>query len=230
MGDKNMEPDEINNILTKLNNLPYADQINEIEKYSINDLEELAVCLNERLIKRPRFNLLDTLLKKRCGKLNSEHSWTEKSKEKFLKINDQFIKIFEKAYHEALTAAKELEKRIQNNDPLIKDYEIEIEIQPYIHSSNDFEDVALILSEPDDYPINYHISHCYFSSEIHELPRYLDKSWNSNGEYFNGCYIGYCYAVHKLLDTGLWSFQDILYIDRIWADVHVIHQYDIENI
>jgi hypothetical protein len=229
---KNIETEKT---LEKLKKLSHKNQRDKLKKYSIEILELLAVEIYEKSYKRN--DLLDIILFERAVKLDDNFEWTNENKQKFLNVNDKFMQIFESAYNEALSSAFELESRIKNNDKFIKDYEIEIEITPYMHKQfyddkkNNF---GYVLSEPESNNsiIEYSFGHSNYDSEIKEKPVYLDKSMNWNIEYFgdtfNDNYI--CYAIHRLLDTDRWSFYDIININKIWADVEVIHQYYEENI
>ena len=202
---------------------------NKLKKLSAAELEAFAIHLYNKKSKRPFWS--DTLrmaLLYRSSKLNSDFSWTKTNKRKFFEINNRLMNIFEKSYNEALISAKTLEQRIQNKDPFVSDYEIEIELQHYIFDRNDYEDecIALVLSEPDYYPINYSISHSSFIRNTKELPIYLDISLNWNQQYLKGIFNDHyiCYQIHLLLENH-WAFQDILNISKIWSDVNVIHQH-----
>ena len=200
----------------------------EMRKFSVIELEELAVHLyREKLKKHYRLDM-NRILMERYLKLNDAFSWTETSKNKFLEINDKLMAVFENSYNEAVTTANELEQRIRNNDPFLKDYEIDIEIQPYIFDKNDYENdcIALVLSEPDYFPINFSIGNSHFFNATKELPIYMDKSLNWNQLYLKGIFDNYyiCYQIHTLLENH-WAFQDILNINQIWADVKVSYQH-----
>ena len=206
-----------------------------INHYTAQKLEELALYLYNNKGKYPKdelYSLLDLILLERVHKMNKKFEWTEENKQKFITINYNFINIFENAYNEALKIAETLEKRIKNNDSFIKDYEIEIQIQPYIKDKENYENIdgcfALVLCEPlsSFYPINYNIGHSCYEKKLTETPIYLDKSSNRNlehcfGRTFENEYIGN--AIHDLQDNK-WSFFDIINIKRIFTDVKVYHQ------
>jgi hypothetical protein len=233
-----MKSDEIPNIIEKLDLLSYDLQHKKLESFSINDLEEMAVNIYEKRPRADRFDILRSILHERSHKLNKVFHWTEEDMKKFLKVNSELLKSFELAYGEALNTADELEKRIKNNDPFIQDYEIKIVIQPYLKDINDKGDlessIAYVLSEPlsFSYPISYSFSHIHYDHITKEIPIFMDKTLNWNIEYFGDRfkedYI--CYAIHLLLNTGIWSFHDITNIGQIWADVEVAHQYNIGDL
>ena len=213
-----------------------GNRYKKFKLFTIQKLEELALYLynNERKYPKDELHyLLDDILSERVMQMNKNFEWTEENKQKFLDINDNFIKIFENAYNEALKIAEDLESRIKNNDSFIKDYDIEIQIQPYIKDEKNYEDIdgcfALVLCEPLSslYPINHGIGHSYYEKILTETPIYLDKSFNWNlencfGRIFENNYIGY--AIHELQDSNKWSFFDIINIVKIFAEVKVYHQ------
>jgi hypothetical protein len=229
-----MEHNEIMEILEKLRNSSYDDQCEKIKKYPVEIMELLAAKEYENVKEKfriERFDILDNILFERVMKLNNDFEWTNENKQKFLNVNNKFMQVFDTAYNEAISIANVLEDRIQNDDGFIKDYEIEIKITPYL--SDQFYDenldgnsIGSILSEPEPHfsTINFSFGHYHFH---HEKPIYLNKSLNWNIEYFGDVFKDnyICYEIHELLDTSRWSFYDIINIDKIWADVEVIHQH-----
>jgi hypothetical protein len=230
-----MEKDKLQMTLNKLKEHSYDAQINEIKQFSVETLEKLSVILykeyfNMGYTKFKKFDLLNSILHERVNKINSNFEWTNENKSKLLKINEKIIQTFEKAYNEAISTAKKLEKRISKNDNYLKDYEIDIKISLYM--SDEYYDksnnIGRVLSEPisNFYPINDSFGHTHYHGYLDNLPIYLDKTKNWNTEYFDNIfendYIGY--AIHALLITRQWSFKDIISINKIWADVEVKHQ------
>jgi hypothetical protein len=201
-------------------------------------LEALAVLLYDKYpfdesFQEKYHNLMSRILCERCHKLNDNFEWTNENKQKLLNVNDKITQVFEAAYNEALSVAHELEARIENNDAFIKDYEIEIKITTYINEKDsDGYTIGDVIGNPVSgyYPINDSISHSSYERGPREKPLYLDKKLNWNHEYFWGefddYYIGY--GIHALLDTSEWSFQDIVNIGKIWADVQVWHQHYVD--
>jgi hypothetical protein len=228
-----VEKKEVTTMLVNLRSMTYENRHTEIEHYSVETLESLAVELYENDIARKthaydRWMVWDILMK-RAHKLNRNFTWTSENIDRLLKINDKLTEVFEKAYKEAKSVVSGLEKRIQDNDPFLKDYEVEIELTPYMHDPDDEteDEFALVLSEPiGNSAISHHFSHCDSRNQHDEIPLYIDKKLNWNIEYFdetvNDYYIGY--AIHALLDNH-WSFPDILRIKTIWGDVKIDHQH-----
>jgi len=130
---------ELTELLEKLENMRHEELWNELEQYPVEKLESLAVRLyknhssdgfDRKFLKE---DLLRRILSTRFTKLNSVFEWTQENKERFLKVNDTIMRVFEKAYNEALPIAKELNRRSNSNDDFIKDYEVEIELHLYLY-------------------------------------------------------------------------------------------------
>jgi hypothetical protein len=234
-----MENNEITTILGKLKALPRNKQGDELEQYPVETLEKLAVYLYKDYLRKGIYNMiiwrdiLGTILCTRVGKLNDQFEWANENKEKFLMINDKIIQVFETAWNEAISVAKELETRIKSNDDFLKDYEIDIGIDFYM--GDEFygdafpESIGYVISNPLSWksPINYSLGHSHFERYLKEKPTYLDTSTNYNihcsREAFKNNFIGY--AMYDLKSSGIWSFKDIINIKMIRADVKVFHQY-----
>jgi hypothetical protein len=230
---------EVSENLEKLMKLSRSIQDDAIKLYPLEMLELLAIELYEESIRNKYLDindLLDDILSERTTRLNSIFEWTDENKEKLLKINDTFMHVFEKAYNKAFSSAQELEKKIKKNDEFIKDYEIEINVTPYLQDKfyGAGGGIGFALSEPLSghylLPLNCSINHRYYPDT--SMPIYLDKTRNWNIEYFDNIfvdnYIGY--AIHALLDTGIWSFHDIINIAKIQADIEITYQYYTENV
>lgn len=230
-----MKPEWIQKELQRLVDLPLKEQYNELNLIDLETLEALAVVLYEDYLrKRTRRDqeLFSRILSSRKWKLNESFVWSEENQKAFLRINDEIADAFEKAHAEAVQTAKELEKRIADGDTFLNDYEFNIRLGLYLTEDYYPEDsdssIGFVLSEPynDYYPISASFSHSSIKRLLSEESIYLDKSFNWNIEYFgdvfNDSYIGY--GIHALLDSGYWSFKDILSINRIWSDVIVTKQ------
>ena len=225
-----MENTEINALLKRLKELSFENLCDEIENYSIETLELLAKKLYDESLFKKHDILVYTILSERSARLDNNFEWNNENRQKFLTVNDKFMQVFEAAYNEALAAVDELEDRIKNNDKFIKDYEIKIKITAYMHDrfyDDDLNNFGFVLSEPEpDITLKYSFGHSNFRDEQKERPIYLDKSYNWNIEYFGDNFKDdyICYQIHELLDNH-WTFYDIININRIWADVEIIHQH-----
>ena len=181
-------------------------------------------------------DMLDDVLEERRRRLDADFEWTDENRARFLLISDRLYDASVKAWQEAEETAASLEKRIKKKDSFLKDYEIEIAVTPYPKIRGEREaavTVALYLAEETLVCMKTDISHIHYHRHIggdgdgYEENLLTDKSMNWNIEYFNGVFDNdyICYAIHVILDTGVWSFADVLAIERIWADVEVTHQY-----
>jgi hypothetical protein len=202
-----------------------------LENYSIEELEEISTHLyenNEKYKEEDMWSLFGDILLKRRQKIDKSFVWTEENKRKFLKANDELMLAFENAYNEAIAQAEILEDRINNNDPLVKDYKIEITISPYAWVKNKDKDgytFTNVLCEPLNEAELIHDNFSYGIEQQWSI--YLDRSTNWNFEYIKGVfpddvYIGY--SIHWLLDNH-WSLTDIVNIYMVWADVKVTKQF-----
>jgi hypothetical protein len=214
-----------------------------IKQYDISTLEDLAVGLAGEIDKRDMrssyfkyYKVLD-LLMERSIRLNSHFEWTIENQKLLLAVNDMFLNTWEKAIAEAKSIMVTLENRILSNDNFLADYEIEIELTPFImridtddeenETHETFEDL-LSGKQHGCWYLSESLSHIHFNTEKDRVSFYLDRSENWNSEYFNHVfdrhYIGL--SIHELLDSQIWSFNDILRINRIWTNINVRYQSD----
>jgi hypothetical protein len=185
------------------------------------------VNFHKEFSQRDKVDAVKNLLRDRCWFLNRRFTWTDENRKRFLSINDALMNSCDKAWDEALAAAAALEERIRQNDPFLKDYEIDVSLDAYpsLGCEDEFDDVLAYFGESQ--PSIMSISHSHY-----EIDKNVDsqlavdkiKNWNSEyfGDAFRNDYI--CYATHRLLDTQIWSFDDIISVSSIWADVVVSHQ------
>ena len=217
----------------------YSEISNKLKTYSVDTLELFAGKLYKDCCRKGlrRSDLLNIILSERFRKIDIDFQWTDENKDKILQLNNKITQVFEKAYNEAVSAANELENRINNNDDFLKDYEIDISISFYMeekfYEDDANENFAYVLSEPlSDYqPINHSFGHSSFLIEKQEKPILLDTTYNYNFEYFGDAfkdqYIGY--ALHVLLYYD-WSFKDLINIKSMWANVEVTLQHYVEGL
>ena len=224
-------------ILENLKKTPFELQYDEVAQFPVKILENLAVKLYEEYLKNGirkigGTDLLDIILSERVAKIHRHFEWTGENEEKLLKVNEEIMKTFKKAYNEAVSVLNELDKRKKNNDDFIMDYDVTVRSHFYMEDEN-YQDkngsIGFVLSEPISgfSPIEYFLGHSTSQINLKDIPIYLDKEKNWNSEYFNNefndKYI--CYAIHELLDTDRWSFYDIIGIKKICAEVEIKHQY-----
>ena len=207
-----------------------------LEKYDIKTLEQLALILYHTGISREGWScipldhilqILDEVLSERRIKLNENFVWTDEHVEEIVKASELLAFSSEKACMYAKSLQNELAAQENNNDFLM-DYEIEIKLCPYLKGYEDNEDnwgdcFMYVLCEPI---IKRHknVLTCRYDDD-----KYFDRSesWNTDENFrpldcFKDKYISY--AIHELRDETWWSFQDIISIDRVCAEVKVLHQ------
>ncbi|RRJ98933.1 hypothetical protein Ga0100231_001190 [Opitutaceae bacterium TAV4] len=215
----------------------------KLEDYSIEELESLAIDLDskyqdlEKCLKRygdipsnadlrrvrnePSLN--DVLLE-RQRRLNDDFRFTPKRVVRFIKINDHLTESFEKAWNEARPIIRDLDQRIQNKDPFLKDYEVELKLKPYIDKPGIYELLEdIIHASPVE--LRHYCEKSYCSLQ--------DLNWNEDVPLCHysqlaNYHIGY--PMHELSNHSMWSLPDILKTIRIQMDVTITRQHfaDIE--
>ena len=113
-------------------------ELNEIEKYSVEELEELAIELDRKM--RENKLLSDSLMKVlrvRQGKLNRDFEFTRENINKLLQLDCRLMECFEKLKKEGEHVVQNLKKRINNNDSFLNDYEVEAVVTPLICVRNE---------------------------------------------------------------------------------------------
>jgi hypothetical protein len=180
-----------------------------------------------------RFSNLGKILREREHKLNFYFEWTDENQKKLLAVNEMFLNAWEKTLAETKSIMCTLENQIADKNDFLTDYEIRIKIIPYLLSDkDDIDDSETVFDELlseefiEECYLSEHFSHCHFERYKDSDSRYIDRSFNWNLEYFDHIfdrhYIGL--SIHQLLDTHIWSFYDILRINRIWSDINVTYQ------
>jgi len=220
----------------------YEDLKNIIKGYKIKQLLELTAYLLDRRVGATKYSeydlefMIESLLSARVNCLNNYYDWfwNEEDKKRLSSVNNEIFNACEKGFQEALETAASLEKRIKKRDSFLKNYEIEIKITPYptIHGVNRdaAETVGGFLGEESLPETIEHISHCHYHryKKLEEFPIFLtDKTTNRSTGYYDKNFpgINICYLVHRMMDSSVWSYPDILSIRRVWADVKVTYQY-----
>lgn len=222
-------------LLDYYNNQEKADDI--FEGYDIETLELLAIELynisfghisRSQMIPRDLIvDILDDILSQRCIKLNSNHVWSNENVQEIVRVSEMFASASEKAFMYAESIANDLGPKKTKNEFLME-YEIEVKLNPYLKgyktSENSIDYFMFVLCEP----LNKYLLTCDYSDN-----KYFDRTDSWNGEpfwdenykplnCFKDKYISY--AIHELLDTHIWSFYDIMNIDKICVEVKVIHK------
>ncbi|EIP97794.1 hypothetical protein OpiT1DRAFT_02243 [Opitutaceae bacterium TAV1] len=214
----------------------------ELEGYSIEELERLAVELHDAY-HRASFDMkqghrpsLDSIkgkselwqvLQERKHRLNDGFRFTLERVACFVKISDLLTECLEKAWAEAKPIMQELDKRIQDQDPFVQDYELELKLHVFVTDpqSDDrgiygvLQDIISAGSTVLQVP-----GRCY---EEHNTLNELN--WNAIDELRHyetelaDHYIGH--AMHELYSHSMWSLPDIFKITELWAEVIVTRQH-----
>ncbi|GHV11534.1 hypothetical protein FACS1894162_7070 [Bacteroidia bacterium] len=216
----------------KRKNVERVFKLTEVyESYSIEDLERKAY----NAMRTEDEDELEAALSVRQWKLNEVFEWTPENKEKLLHLNTKLIECFEKLKAEATIHLKTLEHRRKDaNDAFLQDFEIEAKVMPYIFA----KDEVLGNTYEFDSPIaevlnadwNDYVNLQFSISNMDDLNRILylnrEQNWNID-HWFKGQFDEHfiSQAIHDLYDHTNWSFQDILKINYLWANVTVDYQH-----
>ena len=193
-----------------------------IELYdSVQKLEELILAhwkvAGEKVDKR-----LERLLYTRKEKINSAFTWTPESKARLLLIDHELVHCFKMMRDKALAHLESLQKNRNR---------IEVKVGVFIYTP----DKEGILREPDegieriliDSLQSSRILTMDISDDTDEI-RYIKESFSYNKfptwkRAFEDDYISR--ALVELDNDTLWSIPDILKINRLLAEVPIVHQY-----
>lgn len=220
----------------------YEEWENELECYSVEELERLAVELHEkyssvsRRMKRGELTSLDFInskpeleqvLQHRKRKLNSTFRFTAETALRFVEISDLLTDCYMQALAEAKPVIKALDKRIEDKDAFLHDYEIELKMHVFV--ADPWEE------SPGAYGVLQEITSgdgavLKANGRGDGNPYQPDESnWNDIDELRHhkkelaDHYIGY--AMHELYSHSQWSLPDILKITQLWAEVVVTRQH-----
>ena len=208
------------------------DFAEKFKNYSVEELEKFIVQTDQQEIRERPENYEEQIkaaLRVRRYKLNRKFEWTAENKEKLLQLNDKLMECFEKLKIEALAVLQACNKRVEAKDEFLHDFEIEGYVRPYILTCQDgeYESDGVIAEALDDHwedwCLHFHIRD---AEKINDNIHFSKKlSWNIellNG-LFNNHYISY--AIHTLCMHTNWSLQDILKINHLDAELHVLYQH-----
>ena len=213
-------------------NLTFEELYEQCETFSVQELEELIVD-RWKSARQKVDNTLKELLFIRRMKINSTFKWTPETKARFLHLNDELMRCFEMLRHEAHLHLIALQKRVDENDTFLNDFYLEARVHVFIYTPDeegkfwepDDGIECVLIDSLTEFILNMHIS-----EDEDEMDRniYFDKDFNWNIEpllegAFDEHYISY--AIHELHDHTCWSIPDILRINRLWAEVQVVHQH-----
>jgi len=207
----------------------------KIEKMTLTELESYI----QKLYKDQEVNRekLEACLNQRGCILNQAFEWTSENKEKLLRLNQKLIECWEKVDAEAKQTLKILNERINQPDDFLQDFNMEARVCSLIYKpdeSGEFYEAEDCIEEVlNDFVNNSYVVNVksYFAKDSDDHILYLDRNqnWNDDrwfkGE-FDDVYISQ--AIHDLYDHSCLSFPDILKINRLWAELTVVHQHFVE--
>jgi hypothetical protein len=184
--------------------------------------------------KQPRCERLTTkainhILPIRCRLLNRSFTWTAENHQKMLWLSNQFIEAFEKAWKEAEPIARALEKRVLDSDKELENYTVSVKVVPVIDSTHSNERSSLNIHLQNvliDNFIGHEISHSEYGMGDCWNPRELNRNDGAYLDYLRDEFQGepLCYQLYELLKTEVWSYSDIMRIDRLDAEIKVIRK------
>ncbi|MDR0454819.1 MAG: hypothetical protein LBH05_08415 [Deferribacteraceae bacterium] len=125
----------------------YTDE--RLERYTLQELKEMAVHLyldHGVYHEKKAIRLLKNIFETRANKMDQDFTWSEDNRARLLEVNNKLTQAFKTAYNEALALKNNFEDKIGNKDPFLKDYEIEIIIQPFIKENSGDDDFSEVLA------------------------------------------------------------------------------------
>jgi hypothetical protein len=206
-----------------------------LETFSVEELEILAVkyysmspnsyppyaCDNS--------TLLHCILLERLGRLNRNFDATTADIAHYLLLNDKIEAKLKKVAAEAQILSSQLDKRIKEKDPFINDYELVIEVTPFI-------DTKTKKWPPDDIDIYYVLNKnvqqfSYFLDALTEKGNLMfDDNWydlcGMPSSELAGHHI--CYFLHEMWEHNLWSLPDILRMHEFRTAIRIRYQHSEE--
>jgi hypothetical protein len=209
------------------------DKLKKYKTFTIEQLEDYII--NYWSINKTVDDELKICLFARRRKINDIFEWTPENINELLNLNQKLINCFEKLKNEAISIAKTFQKRIEEKDDFLHDFEIEAKITPFVYmldgsgmfyeAENGIE--RILMDSLDEYSVLYH--HFKLNettdSEINMIYLNIEQNWSNDsifGGKFDGQFISQ--AIHDLYDHTCWSIPDILKINHLWTELRVVHQ------
>ena len=211
--------------------------VDKLETYTIEQLEDF-VLLDYWNKSKIIDDKLQEYLSIRQYRINKAFEWTPEDMEKLLCLNQRFIDCWEKLFSEAQGVFNALQKRINEKDDFLHDFEMEAKIESLIMVSNEtgewseIEDcIEEVLIDSLRLPeVACAVNCTSFNSRC--VPNnilYLDKeqNWNHEYWYFKGKFDNHfiSQAIHDLYDHTFLSLPDILKINSLWVELQIQQQH-----
>jgi hypothetical protein len=202
--------------------------------FSVEELEILAVKYypispnSERPY--PRENtLLYCILLERLGRLNRNFEATAADIEHYFFLNDNIESSLKKAVTEAQILSSQLDKRIKEKDPFVKEYELKIEVIPFIEDK-------VIEWTPEDENIYFVLGESVkeFSYSLSSLTEkgnlMFDHNWYDLCGMPSSKLAGHhiCYFLHEIWEHTVWSLPDLSHIRKVRTEIRIRCQHSKE--
>jgi len=180
-------------------------------------------------------------LKIRHWKLNKTFEWTAENKEQFLRLNEKYISCWEKLCADARSLVKNLQKRKNENDGFLHDFEIEAKIKSYIYVPDENGEMCPVQDCIEEIVIRALNEDCFFpfvnyqtiqsENDLDNYFRYLDPEHNRNDyhlfrEHFGNDFISQ--SMYDLVALSCLSLYDVLKINHLQAELRVVHQHFVD--
>ena len=228
-----------------------SDWGDELEKLSVPVLEEMALAVYALKNWKPCDawwlggeypkgrreirELLDDIMRVRWHKLNEEFEFTQENVDALLKLNADLVRVHCAAREELRARVPELQKRLDDKDVFLTDYEMDACITPYMDYPDGEDDtIADIFCDdaernsvfmrldkrnilrPDDCAED--VLHRFSAGTEGDITFFL---WGEKLKDYK-----FCYAMHELFEHYhfRYSFSDLLKIKSFWIDINVQYQ------
>ena len=200
--------------------------VEELDNFILSCYREKGKSIDDEII---------AYLKIRKRKLDKTFEWTAENREKLLRLNKKYIDCWEKLCAEARPLLQSLQKRIDENDSFLHDFGIDAKVDAYMTDENGevedcIEEIVFGALREDCFFYTDNHASFYWEGCINEA-LYLNPELNCN---IDPCFQGIfdnefiSHAIHDLYDHTCLSFHDMLKINRLWAELQVVHQHFVE--
>jgi hypothetical protein len=206
----------------------------QLDTYSVNELELLAIDLHKSLGREQNLFYLRRVMNKRCEKLNENFIWTNNNKDRIIDLNDKFFDLFKRAYDEACLNADEIAKHIKDKETIFKSFEKYILLEPTFDDTgfgNFTCEIDEVLLNAGSYSQFARIGDAegliLYDFELDPAP-YLNnrEDMKDYGRYFGNTFDGVnLSSAFGDLISAQWSCKDIVSIRDIMATLKIEKHY-----
>ena len=186
----------------------------------------------------------DSALIKRRNELNKRFVWSDESKKHFLFIQDLLVSKYTAAWNEAVAISEELDKRIATGDPTLTDYEIYVELDPYMDNGSteeldayddEFSVASRLTENAHKRGLREHMSYSHGKHEKRRLSILLEQDggvtepdgsllcWDEGIEGIFDDDVRIAQIMYRLR-CAYWAIEDILSIVRVWTNIEENYQ------